>query len=183
MHSSMNMRQFIEMTVKEQRSVVFKVNTQDEFFRGVSKELNDGCLIVETEEGLDFKFELHDIIEIYAIKSSSPGHIAIHSPSLMRGSKEDLENLVLLFEGLNDDVKIQIIFSLSKVLGKQVIISKMDMTTYNSSEIEMIANTINGYILTIKTQDIFRSEISKSYNNMDLPQKTYLGQGLDHNRE
>lgn len=29
---------------------------------------------------------------------------------------------------------------------------------------------------------IFRSETSKSYNNMDLPQKTYLGQRLDHNR-
>ncbi|MFE6076769.1 hypothetical protein ACFVQB_20105 [Paenibacillus sp. NPDC057886] len=180
MHNSMNKRQFIEMTVKEQRSVVFKVNNQDEFFRGVSKELNEGCLFVETEEGINFKIEMDDIIEIYAIKSSSPGHIAIQSPTLMRGSKDDLENLVLLFEGLNDDVKKQIIFSLSKVMGKQVIISKMDMTSYNSSEIEMIANTINGYILTIKTQDIFRSEISKSYNNMDLPQKTYLGQGLDH---
>ncbi|WP_255319864.1 MULTISPECIES: hypothetical protein [Paenibacillus] len=37
MHNMMNKRQFIEMTVKEQRSVVFKVNIQDEFFRGVSK--------------------------------------------------------------------------------------------------------------------------------------------------
>lgn len=177
MHNSMNKRQFIEMTVKEQCSVVFKVNNQEEFFRGVSKELNEGCLFVEAEEGINFKFEMDDIIEIYAVKSSSPGHTAIHSPNLMRGSKDDLENLVLLFEGLNDDVKKQIIFSLSKALGKQVIISKKDMTSYNSSEIEMIANTISGYILTIRTQDIFRSEISKSYNNMDLPQKTYLGQG------
>lgn len=173
----MNMRQFIDMTVKEQCSVVFKVNNQDEFFRGVSKELNEGSLFVQAEEGINFKFEMDDIIEIYAVKSSSPGHIGIQSPSLMRGSKDDLGNLVLLFEGLNDDVKKQIIFSLSKVLGKQVIISKMDMTSYNSSEIEMIANTINGYILTIRTQDIFRSKISKSYNNMDLPLKTYLVQG------
>lgn len=123
---------------------------------------------------------MDDIIEIYAIRSSSPGHIAIQSHILMEGSKNDLENLVLLFEGLNDDVKKQIIFSLSEMLGKQVIISKMDMTSYNLSEIEMIVNTINGYILTIKTQVIFRSEISKSYNNMDLPQKTYLGQWSDH---
>ncbi|WP_416296260.1 hypothetical protein ACM7Q1_05290 [Paenibacillus illinoisensis] len=101
----MNKRQFIEMTVKEQCSIVFKVNNQDEFFRGVSKELNEGCLFVEAEEGINFKFEMDDIIEIYAVKSSSPGHIAIQSPSLMRGSKDDLENLVLLFEGLNDDVK------------------------------------------------------------------------------
>ncbi|XOJ01586.1 hypothetical protein ACMX2M_07585 [Paenibacillus polymyxa] len=161
MHNMMNKRQFIEMTVKEQRSVVFKVNIQDEFFRGVSKELNEGCLFVETEEGINIKIEMDDIIEIYAIKSSSPGHITIQSPSLMRGSKDDLENLVLLFEGLNDDIKKQIIFSLSSEMDKQVIISKMDMTSYNSSEIEMIANTINGYILTIKTQDIFCLEISK----------------------
>lgn len=51
----------------------------------------------------------------------------------------------------------------------------------NLSEIKMLANTINGYILTIKTQDIFRLETSKSYNNMDLPQKTYLGQRYNHN--
>ncbi|WP_440108978.1 hypothetical protein [Paenibacillus sp. QZ-Y1] len=125
---------------------------------------------------------MDDIIEIYAIKSSSPEHIAIQSPSLTKGNKDDLENLVLLFEDLNDGVKKQIIFSLSEVLGKQVIISKMDMDSYNLSEIEMIVNTINGYLLTIKSQDTFRSEISKLYNNMDLPQKTYLGQGLDHNR-
>ena len=105
------------MTVKEQRSVVFKVNIQDEFFRGVSKELNEGCLFVETEEGINIK--------------------------------------------IKDDIKKQIIFSLSSEMDKQVIISKMDMTSYNSSEIEMIANTINGYILTIKTQDIFCLEISK----------------------
>ncbi|PQP83566.1 hypothetical protein C0Q44_02385 [Paenibacillus sp. PCH8] len=179
MHNMMNKRQFIEMTVKEHRSVVLKVNNQDEFFRGVSKELNEVYLFVETEEGINYKFKMDDIIEIHAIKSSSPEHIAIQSPSL---TKDDLENLVLLFQDLNDDVKKQIIFSLSEVLGKQVIISKMDMDSYNLSEIEMIVNTINGYLLTIKTQDTFRSEISKLYNNMDLPQKTYLGQGLDHNR-
>ncbi|WP_228469394.1 hypothetical protein [Paenibacillus sp. JNUCC31] len=170
------------MTVKEQRSVVLKINNQDEFFRGVSKELNEGYLFVETEEGIHYEFKIDDIIEIYAIKSSSPEYIDIQSPSLMKGNQDDLENLVLLFEDLNDDVKKQIIFSLSEVLAKQVIISKKDMDSYNLSEIEMIANTINGYILTIKTQDIFRSEISELHNNMDLPQKTYLGQGLDHNR-
>ncbi|KAA8745449.1 MULTISPECIES: hypothetical protein [Paenibacillus] len=126
---------------------------------------------------------MDDILEIYAIKSSISGHSSIQSPSLMRGSKEELENLVLLFESLNDDVKKQINFSLSKVLGKQAIISKMDMTLYNLYEIEMIVNTINGYILTNKTKDIFRSEISKSYNNMDLPQKTYLGQWLESTNE
>ncbi|WP_440108976.1 hypothetical protein [Paenibacillus sp. QZ-Y1] len=50
MHNMMNKRQFIEMTVNKQRSVVLKVNNQDEFFRGVSKELNEGYLFVETEE-------------------------------------------------------------------------------------------------------------------------------------
>ncbi|WP_458122673.1 hypothetical protein [Paenibacillus sp. Z3-2] len=68
------------MTVKEQRSVVLKINNQDEFFRGVSKELNEGSLFVETEEGINYEFKMVDIIEIYAIKSSSPEHIDIHSP-------------------------------------------------------------------------------------------------------
>ncbi|WP_440120084.1 hypothetical protein [Paenibacillus sp. QZ-Y1] len=78
MHNRMNKRQFIEMTVfKEQRSVVFKVNNQDEFFRGVSKELNEGYLFVETEKGIIFKFKMDDIIEIYAIKSSSPNMTAV----------------------------------------------------------------------------------------------------------
>ncbi|WP_413034460.1 hypothetical protein [Paenibacillus xylanilyticus] len=178
----MNKRQFIEMTVKEQRSVVFKVNNQDEFFRGVSRELNEGYLFVETEEGINFKFKMDDIIEIYAIKSSSPKHSAIQSHSLMKCSKDDLENLVLQFDSLNDVVKKQITSSLSKVLGSQVIISKMDITSYNLSEIELIANTINGYILTIKTLDI-RSELLESYNNMDLPQQICFGKGLDHNLE
>ncbi|WP_339304024.1 hypothetical protein NST33_16465 [Paenibacillus sp. FSL L8-0435] len=95
--------------VKEQRSVVFKVNNQDEFFRGVSKELNEGCLFVETEEGINIKIEMDDIIEIYAIKSSSPGHISIQSPCLMRSSKEDLENLVLLLfkEKARKGIRIQ----------------------------------------------------------------------------
>ncbi|WP_353881792.1 hypothetical protein [Paenibacillus amylolyticus] len=101
----MNKRQFIEMTVKEQHSVVFKVNNQDEFLRGVAKELNEGYLYVETEEGKNFKFKMDEIIEIYAIKSPSPKHSAIQSHSLMKGSKDDLENLVLQFESLNDDVK------------------------------------------------------------------------------
>ncbi|MEC0200882.1 hypothetical protein P4H35_31515 [Paenibacillus taichungensis] len=100
----------------------------------------------------------------------------------MKGSKDDLENLVLQFESLNEDLKKQITSSLSKLLGKQVIISKMDITLYNLSEIELIANTINGYILTIKTLDI-RSELLESYNNTDLPQKTCFGKRLDHNRE
>ncbi|PAF31384.1 hypothetical protein CHI14_12765 [Paenibacillus sp. 7516] len=182
MHNMMNKRQFIEMTVKDQHSVVFKVNNQDEFFRGVSKELNEDYLFVETEEGKNSKFKMDDIIEIYVIKSSSSKHCAIQSHSLMRGSKDDLENLVLQFESLNDDVKKQITSSLSKVLGKQVIISKMDITSYNVSEIEMIANMINGYILTIKTLDI-RSELLELYNNMDLPQKTCFGKGLNHDRE
>ncbi|MEK4072638.1 hypothetical protein MHI01_01960 [Paenibacillus sp. FSL M7-0656] len=163
----MNKRQFIEMTVKEQRSVVFKVNIQDEFFPGVSKELNEGCLFVETEEGINIKIEMDDIIEIYAIKSSSPGHITIQSPSLMRGSKDDLENLVLLFEGLNDDIKKQIIFSLSSEMDKQVIISKMDMTSYNSSEIEMIANTINLQIIHqygFTSKDLFGARVRSLIN-------------------
>ncbi|GIP44765.1 hypothetical protein J45TS6_32240 [Paenibacillus sp. J45TS6] len=178
MHNMMNKRQFIEMTVKEQRSVVFKVNKQDEFFRGISTELNEDYLFVETEEGINLKFLIDDITEIYAVNSSSPMHSAIQSHSLLKGSKDDLENLVLQFESLNDDVKKQITSSLSKVLGKQVIISKMDITSYNLSEIEMIANTINGYILTIKTLDI-RSEFFESYNNMDLPEKTCFGKVLD----
>lgn len=140
----MNKRQFIEMTVREQRTVVFKVKNQDEFFRGVSKELNEDYLFVETEEGINFKFKMDDTIEIYAIKSSSPKHSANQSHSLMKGNKDDLENLVLQFESLNDDVKKQITSSLSKMLGKQVIISKMGITSYNSFENEMIANTING---------------------------------------
>ncbi|WFA86749.1 hypothetical protein [Paenibacillus amylolyticus] len=167
MHNMMNKRQFIEMTVKEQRSVVFKVNIQDEFFPGVSKELNEGCLFVETEEGINIKIEMDDIIEIYAIKSSSPGHITIQSPSLMRGSKDDLENLVLLFEGLNDDIKKQIIFSLSSEMDKQVIISKMDMTSYNSSEIEMIANTINLQIIHqygFTSKDLFGARVRSLIN-------------------
>lgn len=178
----MNKRQFIEMTVKEQHSVVFKVNTQDGFFRGFSKDLNEGYLFVETEEGKNYKFKMDDIIEIYAIKSSSPKHSAIQSHSLMKGSKDDLENLVLQFESLNDNAKKQITSSLSKVLGKQVIISKMDITSYNLSEIEVIANTINGYILTIKTL-VIQSEFFETLNNMDLPQKTCFGKRLDHNRE
>ncbi|KAA8748155.1 hypothetical protein FE296_18840 [Paenibacillus sp. UASWS1643] len=180
MHSGMNKRQFIEMTVKEQHSVVFKVNNRDEFFRGVAKELKEGYLFVETEEGKDFKFKMDDIIEIYAIKSSSPKHSAIQSHSLMKGSNDDLENLenlVLQFESLNDDVKEQITSSLSKVLSKHVIISKMDITSYNVSEIEMITNTINGYLLTIRTLDI-PSEFFESYN-----QKTCFGKELDHNQE
>ncbi|WP_127539964.1 hypothetical protein [Paenibacillus illinoisensis] len=123
MHDMMNKRQFIEMTVKEQRSVVFKVNKQDEFFRGVSKELKEGYLFVETEEGINFTFKMDDIMEIYAIKSSSPEHIALQSHSLMKGRMDDLENLVIQFESLCDDVKKQITSSLSKVLDKQVIIS------------------------------------------------------------
>lgn len=177
MHNMMNKRQFIEMTVKEQHSVVFKVNNRDEFFRGVAKELKEDYLFVETEEGKNFKFKMDDIIEIYAIKSSSPKHSAIQSHSLMKGSKDDLESLVLQFGSLNDDVKKQITSSLSKVLSKQVIISKMDITSYNVSEIEMITNTINGYLLTIKTLDI-RSEFFESYNR-----KTCFGKGLDHNQE
>ncbi|ETT41961.1 hypothetical protein [Paenibacillus sp. FSL H7-689] len=177
MHNMMNKRQFIEMTVKEQHSVVFKVNNRDEFFRGVAKGLKEGYLVVETEEGKNFEFKMDDIIEIYAIKSSSPKHSAIQSHSFMKDSKDDLENLVLQFESLNDDIKKQIISSLSKVLSKQVIISKMDITSYNVSEIEMITNTINGYLLTIKTLDI-HSEFFESYN-----QKTCFGKGLDHNRE
>lgn len=178
MHNKMNKKQFIEMTVNQQRSVVFKVNKQDEFFRGISTELNEDYLFVKTDEGVNLKFLIDDITEIYAVNSSSPMHRAIQSHSLLKGSKDDLENLVLQFESLNDDVKKQISFSLSKMLGKQVIISKMDITSYNLSEIEMIANTINGYILTIKTLDI-RSEFFESYNNMDLPQKTCFGKFLD----
>ncbi|MGD0031222.1 hypothetical protein SLT67_07665 [Paenibacillus illinoisensis] len=177
MHDMMNKRQFIEMTVKEQRSVVFKVNKQDEFFRGVSKELNEGYLFVETEEGTNFKFKMDDIMEIYAIKSS-PGHIALQSHSLMKGRMDDLENLVIQFESLNDDVKKQITSSLSKVHDKQVIISKLDITSYNLSEIEIIYNMINGYLLTIKTLDI-RSEFFESYNNFDLPQKNCFGKWPD----
>ncbi|MBE7682226.1 hypothetical protein GUA98_17290 [Paenibacillus sp. P13VS] len=52
MHNIMNKRQFIEMTANDKRSVVFKVNNQDEFFRGISKEINEGYLFVETEEGI-----------------------------------------------------------------------------------------------------------------------------------
>jgi len=172
----MNKRQFIEMTVKEQRSVVFKVNKQDEFFRGVSKELKEGYLFVETEEGINYTFKMDDIMEIYAIKSSSPEHIALQSHSLMKGRMDDLENLVIQFESLSDDVKKQITSSLSKVLDKQVIISKLDITSYNLSEIEIIYNMINGYLLTIKTLDI-RSEFFESYNNFDLPQKNCFGKG------
>ncbi|MET3941934.1 hypothetical protein ABIC22_004746 [Paenibacillus sp. PvP094] len=116
------------------------------------------------------------------MKSSSPTHSAIQSHSLMKCSKDDLENLVLQFESLNGDIKQQITSSVSKVLGKQVFISKMDKTSYNLSEIEMIANTINGYILTIKTLDI-RSEFLKSNYDIDLPQKTCFGKELDHNQE
>ena len=74
-------------------------------------------------------------------------------------------------------LKKQITSSLSKVLGKQVIISKMDITSYNVSEIEMIANTINGYIFTIKTLDI-RSEFFESCDQM-----TCFEKGPHHNRK
>lgn len=170
MHSMMNKKQFIEMTVKEQHSVVFKVNNRDEFFRGVAKELKEGRLFVETEEGKNFKVKMDDIIEIYAIKSSSPKHSAIQSHSLIKGSKDDLENLVLQFESLNDDVKKQITSSLSKVLSKQVIISKMDITSYNVSEIEMITNTMDIYSLL--KHWIFVPNFSN-----DTTKRLFLGKG------
>ncbi|MDQ8738687.1 hypothetical protein [Paenibacillus sp. LHD-38] len=164
----MNKQQFIEKTVKEQRSIVIRVKNADEFVRGISREVNEKYLFVETEECSIFKVAITDIIEIFAIQSPSQNRNVSESHSdetQENGYEPDL--IIAQYKNLNDDDQQQIISDLSKHFGKLLIISRSELATYNSAEVEMISNLI-------------RSKCFQKLNNMDLPQKIFFGQ-LNHN--
>lgn len=168
MHNMMNKQHFIEMTIKEQRSIVIRVKNADEFVRGISREVNEKYLFIETEERSIFKVAITDIIEIFAIQSPSPNRTVskTHSVEIQENGNE-LDLIIAQFKNLNDNDQQQIISDLSKHFSELPIISRSELITYNSAEIEMISNVI-------------RSKWFQKLNNMDLPQKICFGQ-LNHN--
>ncbi|SFS56107.1 hypothetical protein [Paenibacillus sp. 453mf] len=167
----MNKRQFIEMTVREERSVILRIKDQDEFIRGVSKSMQNSTLIIESEEGGSLQYKISDIIDVFAVKFVAPAQLSIQSHYVQSNdSEDDIENLVHQFHHLSEDDQNQLITRLSHIFEKDVVISTLELKTYSPAEILLLTDIINGYILTLRTPDLY--SISNSINMMDLPSNT-----------
>ncbi|MFD2701029.1 hypothetical protein ACFSVM_11180 [Paenibacillus shunpengii] len=172
MSRMMNKREFIEMTVKEERSVVLRVKDHDELVRGVSKHMNDHCLFIDSEEGNRLQYEMDDIIEVFAIQSLTPSQMSVQTHlAQSTDSDDELEILVQEFNGLTEDHQLRLTTRLSQIFKKDVLISTSELETYSPAEICMLTDIINGYILTVRTPDLF----PKSIHSMNLPSKIEFG--------
>ncbi|WP_054027514.1 hypothetical protein [Bacillus sp. FJAT-28004] len=100
----MNKQQFIEMTVKEQRTIVIRFKNADEFVRGISREVNEKYLFVETEECSICKVVITDIIEIFAIQSPSQNrNVSKFNSVETQENGNELDLIIAQFKNLNDD--------------------------------------------------------------------------------
>ncbi|MEK5057113.1 hypothetical protein BK126_17675 [Paenibacillus sp. FSL H7-0326] len=172
MSRMMNNREFIEMTVKEERSVVLRVKDHDELVRGVSKLMNDHCLFIDSEEGNSLKYEMDDIIEVFAIQSLTPSQMSVQTHlAQSTDSDDELEILVQEFNGLTEDHQLRLTTRLSQIFKKDVLISTSELETYSLAEICMLTDIINGYILTVRTPNL----LPKSIHTMNLPSKIEFG--------
>lgn len=168
----MNKREFIEMTVREERSVVIRVKDHNELVRGVSKHMNDHCLFIDTEEGDSLQYEMDDIIEVFAIQSLTPSQMSVQTHlAQSTDSDDDLEILVQEFNGLTEDHQHRLATRLSQIFNKDVLISTSELETYSPSEIQILTDIINGYLLTVRTPGLFPTSI----HTRDLPSKIEFG--------